>query len=103
MTRWNTWTRLQPVQFEWEDEPQLATPAVWTFRERWRSSARNRGSRSKAGIENVESSVLYAFILATREDRSALALSGPDGEPCEIRMVGVGRSTRLTTGQSQGQ
>jgi hypothetical protein len=22
MTRWNTWTRLQPVQFEWEDEPQ---------------------------------------------------------------------------------
>jgi hypothetical protein len=22
MTRWNNWTRLQPVQFEWEDEPQ---------------------------------------------------------------------------------
>ena len=22
MTRWNTWTRLQPVQFDWEDEPQ---------------------------------------------------------------------------------
>ena len=21
-TRWNNWTRLQPVQFEWEDEPQ---------------------------------------------------------------------------------
>src|SRR5262245_39523322 len=21
--RWNKWTRLQPVQFEWEDEPQL--------------------------------------------------------------------------------
>ena len=23
MTRWNNWTRLQPMQFEWEDEPQL--------------------------------------------------------------------------------
>jgi hypothetical protein len=23
MTRWNNWTRLQPVHFEWEDEPQL--------------------------------------------------------------------------------
>jgi hypothetical protein len=22
MTRWNTWTRLQPVQFEREEEPQ---------------------------------------------------------------------------------
>jgi len=22
MTLWNNWTRLQPVQFEWENEPQ---------------------------------------------------------------------------------
>jgi hypothetical protein len=22
MTLWNNWTRLQSVQFEWEDEPQ---------------------------------------------------------------------------------
>ena len=22
MTRWNNWTRLQAVEFEWEDEPQ---------------------------------------------------------------------------------
>ena len=22
MTRWNNWTRIQSVQFEWEDEPQ---------------------------------------------------------------------------------
>jgi hypothetical protein len=22
VTAWNNWTRLQPVQFEWEDEPQ---------------------------------------------------------------------------------
>ena len=23
--RWNNWTRLQAVQFEWEDAPQLRT------------------------------------------------------------------------------
>jgi hypothetical protein len=22
LLRWNTWTRLQPVQFEWENEPK---------------------------------------------------------------------------------
>jgi len=60
MTRWNIWTRLQPVQFEWEDEPpptavRLVSGSARVDRRRPRGGS---GAEIEARIEAIESSTL---------------------------------------------
>jgi hypothetical protein len=60
VTRWNNWTRLQPVQFEWENEPQLRDVRLVSQSPRVGEPVRLAvaGVEVEARIEAVESSLL---------------------------------------------
>jgi hypothetical protein len=60
MTRWNTWTRLQSVQFEWEDEPQPSVVRLVSGSARAGDWVRVRvaGVEVEGCIEAVESSTV---------------------------------------------
>jgi len=60
MTRWNSWTRLQPVGCEWEDEPQPRAVRLVSGSARVDDSVRVTvaGVEVEGRIEAVESSTL---------------------------------------------
>ena len=60
MTRWNNWTRIRPVQFEWEDEPQPRAVRLISGSARVDDPARVKvaGVEVEGRIELVESSTL---------------------------------------------
>jgi len=64
MTQWNTWTRVQPVQFEWEDEPQPRPVRLVGTSARVGDPVRVTvaGVEVEGRIEAVESSTLHVRI-----------------------------------------
>jgi hypothetical protein len=88
--RWNTWTRLQPVQFEWEDEPQPRAVRLVSDAARVDDPIRVTvaGVEVEGRIEAVESSTLRV-----RRASAVLAL---------VRLVDVAAQPPEADNQKQG-